>query len=188
MLLADAEQLGERAATTIRAHLAGCYPNVGRLPRTIGELLRHLSVTVAAPRPAPERLIAATWDPPARDTIATVLVVAAEDNTRSVLAARLGGAGFAVARAHDPVDALRWLYARSTPLAIVVDVDLGRKLASWLAHHPTYGRLVVLGVGTNEAVYGAAAPTGMAEVFAMPADEDALVAAIARRRVPRPNP
>ena len=180
VLLSSAGQLGGREARTVRHHLEGCYPNIGRLPHTIGELLAHLSVDVT------ERVLAVAEPrpilPPARREL---LLVDHDERSRASLRSRLSADGFAVATAGDAVEALRRLYAGLQPCAIVVDEQLPRvggfELASWLAHHPTYGAIPIV------ALTGAAphvATSAVARTFAAPLDYPALAATIERLCAP----
>jgi CheY-like chemotaxis protein len=163
-MITSADRLGEREALAVRAHLVSCYPNVGVLPHTIGELLGHLHVSVAASR-------AATDEARERALVAShraVLVITADAAARATFAARLTGSGYGVATADDAVGALRRLHVGFAPCAIVMDRHLprvgGAPLASWLARHPRYTRIPVVGAG----------------LLASTADCDALLAAVDR--------
>ena len=183
LLFATTDQLGEREARTIRAHVAGCCPNVGPLPHAIGDLLQHLSVTIAVPDDASVRLLT-TVAAAAR----TVLVVHDDPATRTTLAARLVDGGYAVTTASDAVDALRWLHADLSPCAILLDLALprvnGLTLASWLAHHPRYVAIAVIGLERLHASMPRRPPRGVAELLPLPADERALVAVVDRHCTP----
>ncbi len=180
-LIATAAQLGERETIGVRGHLATCYPNVGALPHTIGELLRHLHVSIIAPEAA-----AAVDDARERALVAShraVLVVVSDVTARAALSVRLAGSGYGVATAGDAVDALRHLHVGFEPCAIVMDLGLprlgGGPLASWLAHHPRYARIPVVAVG-GDAAEDALATSDLAAVLASTVDNDALVATVDR--------
>jgi hypothetical protein len=185
-LLATDAQLGEREALAVRAHLATCYPNVGALPHTIGELLRHLNVSIAAHDTA---IAAAAEDARERAFVAShraVLVVVADAGARAALSMQLAGSGYGIATAGDAVDALRHLYGGFEPCAIVIDLRLprlgGGPLASWLAHHPRYACIPVVGVGVGgDLAAGAELATwNVADDLTSVVDDDALVATVDR--------
>ncbi len=180
LLFSAAENLGDREAASICAHLQTCYPNLERVPRTIGELLPHLSVATAPQRP----LLATTRHAPyALPHVARAILIVGNDGVvRERLLARLDGEGFSVAVVPDAVDVLRALHAGVTPLAIVLgDAARGAAVASWLAHHPAYRHIPVLAVGATPE----APPTGIREVLAAPLDAEALLGALVRSGVRR---
>jgi len=178
-LIVTAPQLGDREALAVRGHLASCYPNVGALPHTIGELLRHLHVSIVPPGAiaadeARQRALVASHR--------AVLVVLADVSGRATLSTRLAGRGYGVATAGDAVDALRQLHVGFEPCAIIVDARLprlgGGPLASWLAHHPRYGRIPVVTVGGDPDADVPA--SDVADVIASPVNDETLLAIVDR--------
>ena len=180
LLFAAAENLGDREAAAVCAHLQTCYPNLERVPRTIGELLPHLSVATAPQRPSLEPPRHA---PHALPHVAQAILIVGDDGAeRERLRARLDDEGFAVAVVPDAFDVLRALHAGVAPRAIVLDdAARGATLASWLAHHPAYRHIPVLAVGAAAG----APPPGIREVLAAPLDPEALLGALLRSGVRR---
>src|SRR4051812_41469008 len=98
-LIASVAQLGERETLAVRAHLVTCFPNIGALPHTIGELLHHLNVSIAAHDQA-----VTVDDARERALVAShraVLVVIADAVARAQLSSRLADSGYGVATAAD---------------------------------------------------------------------------------------
>ena len=181
VVVAGVDQLGLREAAVVRAHLQGCYPNLTRLPDTIGELLYHLNVRVvgfAGTETLDSDVVRALAIPRP-----LVLVVHGDHDARAELAAQLAAAGYAAATAADAVEALRRLHGGLRPCVIIVESRLprvsGSQLVSWLAAHPSYTRIPVVALSTDASASGGSA-TPRVEIRGKAIDRAGIMAAVER--------